>query len=294
MDYPEETRYAPAPKPLRILKTRRKGQVRDTWAKDSPPIPIPRRRSSYAIRSPSISEVPPLPDLNKGDPRLLRPSQNQGYWHSLSSTPITSADYSKMGNPSGPQKQTEPTTTQSQRHPVLAPKNGFFSRVTQVFDFRNRESSSERIHSDTVMKTKSSAYTKPLPTSRGFIDDLKRETFSGSPNNFLSRDTEQSQNRKYTPPLASEELKIPRNRVKRRNRWPRNAPVTTATVELSADALRTNAGNELSTWLSVEIFARVDNLENNLDDQCTADIPLDVMIIVDNSYVQLGCPKNCR
>lgn len=156
-----------------------------------------------------------------------------------------------------------------------------------MFDFKNRRPSGNAVGLDTpTVKTRSPLHTKTNHHKKSVID-LGKDYSPGDPNTALVTAMEWKQNRQHTPTPAPRQLWIPRNRAKIVNRSPRNAPITTATVELTADALKTEAGNGFSTWLSVEVFARVENLESHLDGQCSAHVPLDVMIVVDNSCVFL-------
>ncbi|KMP07518.1 hypothetical protein CIHG_00379 [Coccidioides immitis H538.4] len=277
MEYREGNRHVPTPKPLRILKTRpREDQGLSSSVNLNSPIPIPRRRSSYAIPGSSFSDISPLPRLEKENRKSQPPRQKQRYWRSPLRTPSTSGNFSHLIHSSENKKQRDVLTSGNHRYPVLMSRNGFLSRVTQVFDFRSRHPGSNAISSDTI-----STLPQPLTYSKKSIIDAKRDNTSGD--NPPLKEAEERQNRQYTPRLLTEQLRIPRARGNCKGRSPCNASITTALVELTADALRTHAGKELSTWLSVDIFARVDDLESNLDDQCYADIPLDVMIVVDNS-----------
>ncbi|WEW54868.1 hypothetical protein PRK78_000294 [Emydomyces testavorans] len=291
MEYREQNQRVPAPKPLRILKTRRgDGQGVPFSIKGNPPIPIPRRRSSYAIHGPFFSDTPPLPELDKENYRLLERRQTKEYWHSLSSTPSSSGNFQNMENALENKRQIEALTTDNQRQRVLVPKNGFFSRVTQAFDFRNRQSSNEAINLDSsAAKVRPSAPISLAQSKKPVLNTQQERTFDTP-----LKGAESKQSREDTPPLPTQQLWVPRNRMRCKSRLPRNAPVTTAVVELTADALRTESGKELSTWVSVEILARVDNLANNLDDPSSAEVPLDVMIVVDNSISPDLLKGGCR
>lgn len=177
------------------------------------------------------------------------------------------------------------TTRNSSQHP----KNRFLSRVTQVFDFKNRQPSGNA--GGSRFDIPSSKTRSPLQAKTNHqkspAKDLRRSYPSVDASIALSTEKEWKQTRQHTPTPPPRPLLFPRTRSKPTDRSPQNAPITTATVEMTADALRTEADNEFSTWISVEVFARVENLESHLDGHCTAHVPLDVMIVVDNSCVPL-------
>jgi hypothetical protein len=54
-------------------------------------------------------------------------------------------------------------------------------------------------------------------------------------------------------------------------------------MELTMERLRTDASEDLSAWVAVEVTAGVNNLCIEPRVQVVSDVPLDVMILVDTS-----------
>ncbi|KAI1926061.1 hypothetical protein LOZ12_000512 [Ophidiomyces ophidiicola] len=264
MEFFDHSRHVPTPKPLRILK-QSKRDSKAVLATRGPPITIPRRRSSYAIRGASSINSS---TLSKTDKENYKPPPRNNQEHLLSPTSI---HLNRMGKLSEKTNALEDPATSKERSTA---RNGFFSRVTQAFDFRSRQLSTQ-MHGYRVPTPKACPSATPTPLK----DDSLDENHTSTPSSISGW----KHDRQHTPPLPLQRLSIPRNRTKCKSRSPQKATLTTATIDVTADALKTEAGDELSTWLSAEVFARVDNLESNLENQSSTDVPLDVMIVVDNS-----------
>ena len=88
---------------------------------------------------------------------------------------------------------------------------------------------------------------------------------------------------RLTPPLDRADLHVAKNRTKSCARSPRGLPITSAKMELTMDALKIGAGEDLSTWVAVEIAAKINNVCVEPHGQVGGDVPLDAMILVHNS-----------
>ncbi|OAL67532.1 hypothetical protein A7C99_1396 [Trichophyton rubrum] len=68
-------------------------------------------------------------------------------------------------------------------------------------------------------------------------------------------------------------------------RIPRHIPITSAAVNLVPNSLKSSPGQDKSTWISAVITASINDFTSgaNISGPYDADIPLDVMILVDNS-----------
>lgn len=161
------------------------------------------------------------------------------------------------------------------------------SRVIDVLDFRNRPPDHPAEYGQKSPRVQSSTYSKALLRSKKSLFNLRRRrsTTTGEDQDAAFPENGPQLERHPTPPLPNNRLFVVKNRVKSNNgRSPHSPPVTTAAVELTVDALKTDAGREISTWVSIEVFAAVSNLTLGLDVQpSAAEDPLDVMILVDNS-----------
>ena len=166
-----------------------------------------------------------------------------------------------------------------------APKGGIFTRAMQALDFRNRQPSGNEGDGNggPVRGMRSSTYPQSLLLNGKKSNvDLKRHTQleeNNKPSNEYSDSTQRAA-RLITPPLSDDHLHVDKTRAKAMARPVQRTPFTTASMKLTVDALKTRAGQDLSTWISVVITAKI----NSLDEPPPLDVPLDVMILVDNSY----------
>ncbi|EGE04427.1 hypothetical protein TEQG_03629 [Trichophyton equinum CBS 127.97] len=77
----------------------------------------------------------------------------------------------------------------------------------------------------------------------------------------------------------------PRDSITLMPRMPRHIPITSAAVKLVPNSLKSSLGQDNSTWISAVITASINDFSSgvNINGPYDADIPLDVMILVDNS-----------
>lgn len=77
----------------------------------------------------------------------------------------------------------------------------------------------------------------------------------------------------------------PRDSITPIPRIPRHVPITSAAVNLVPNSLKSSPGQDKSTWISAVITASINDFTSgvNIIGPYDADIPLDVMILVDNS-----------
>lgn len=77
----------------------------------------------------------------------------------------------------------------------------------------------------------------------------------------------------------------PRDSVAQIPRIPRHIPITSAAVNLVPNSLKSSPGQDNSTWVSAVVTASINDFTSgvNINGPYDADIPLDVMILVDNS-----------
>ncbi|OJD16023.1 hypothetical protein AJ78_03776 [Emergomyces pasteurianus Ep9510] len=75
----------------------------------------------------------------------------------------------------------------------------------------------------------------------------------------------------------------PQNPQLRPYTLPMPLPITSAKIDIIADAMKISPRDGLFTWAAVEISADVSNLDGDLETQIGCEVPLDIMILVDNS-----------
>lgn len=169
-----------------------------------------------------------------------------------------------------------------------APKGGIFTRAMQALDFRSRQSSGNGVDDKGVSTRgmRSSTYPKSLLLSgKKSNADLKRHTrlneTDKSIDEFLgiSQPSTRQITPQISPPPPDGSLHVDKTRARGSARPVQRTPFTMASMKLAVDALKTRAGQDLSTWISIVITAKI----NGLDEPPPLDVPLDVMILVDNS-----------
>lgn len=86
-----------------------------------------------------------------------------------------------------------------------------------------------------------------------------------------------------TPPLSRADLHVAKNRTKSSARSPQRLPITIAQIEFTMDALKMGTGGDHSDWVAVEVTAEVNDMCFESHGQVGGHIPLDAMILMDNS-----------
>lgn len=166
----------------------------------------------------------------------------------------------------------------------LPSKGGIFSRVAQVLDFSKHHSR-----------------LGPSPGEYPRLDRPTRVfTEPNSPNTNPYPTSHKIWERVSTPPITTPEISgqrtprffpthicgpMHRNNVFTRFSCP--LPITSARIDITMDAINISAREDLFTWAAVEISANV-NISGELDTQIGCEVPLDIMIFVDNSWVFLA------
>ncbi|KAK2882386.1 hypothetical protein FQN49_000410 [Arthroderma sp. PD_2] len=176
-----------------------------------------------------------------------------------------------------------------QRQPT--PKGaGIFSRAIHALDFRSRECSGN----ETDNATRGHGLrlpSLPKPSLLGGKDsdsNLKRHTKTNAENKSCDGLYEKAQSFNHqTPPFIDEYLHVAKSRegFTPTSRFPQHAPIASAAVKLTADALKSSPGQDKSTWVSAMVTAGISDSANgtHVNGKPSADIPLDIMILVDNS-----------
>lgn len=166
--------------------------------------------------------------------------------------------------------------------------------MTQVFDFKARQSSNQRA------ETTDPAPAPRLPSnSKRLLWGLKKSTpdlrktsrggtFDAMPEMSPQSDKSDTAFGRFTPPPESH-LRIPKNRVVRApTRIPKSVSSTVARVEFSIGARKIQPNQDMETWVTVTVNADVNNVEEAVAANTgRTDVPLDVLILVDNSYATL-------
>ncbi|KKZ64936.1 hypothetical protein EMCG_09170 [[Emmonsia] crescens] len=265
----EKITTIPATQPLRIFKQSLTTVSKATTATSSkscaPSYAIPRRHSSYAIRRP---------------PQVSRASHIEGH----PAFKLSLLSFRAFGNNRGNmEKEINERSRSGVNSTVrkIPSQGGLFSRVAQALDFNKQR------------------YSSPGPVPGGFSGrdrPTRVYTESNSPNSRrypqnhtickpvptnLIASPQQSGQR--TPPLARTNLCVPKNRNNVHTRFPCPLPITSAKIDITMDAMKISAREDLFTWAAVEISANVANLGSELDTQIGREVPLDIMILVDNS-----------
>ncbi|OAX82118.1 hypothetical protein ACJ72_03532 [Emergomyces africanus] len=159
-------------------------------------------------------------------------------------------------------------------------KGGIFALVAEAIDFNKQR------------------YSSPAPVNRGFsvghTRPIYREPNSANDHPYLPNHiireristnliASRVQSRRRTPPLARTNLCVPKNHNYVHTRFPCHVPITSAKLDITMDAMKISAHEDLVTWAAVEISATVSNLDSDLKTQIGCEVPLDIMIHVDNS-----------
>ncbi|KAK2786010.1 hypothetical protein FQN52_008006 [Onygenales sp. PD_12] len=271
----------PATQPLRIFKQRLKTDSAISLKGGLPPYSIPRRHSSYAIRrTQQFANAPPLPPLppKQESPRSYVPHATGGYSH----PGILSASRAAVGGSMG---STDRGSDQGRRvgsNNTLqraSSRGGLFARVFQALDFNRPRQPSPAAPDFAISDQSPRAY---VGASSGNPQRYasKSNVRDDAPPNPLSRS--QTSGRK-SPPCFRPNLHVAKHRTRVHARSARPPPITNANINVMMDAMKISAREDLFTWVAVEITASVSNLSGDIDTQTTCDVPLDVMIIVDNS-----------
>ncbi|KAF3491251.1 uncharacterized protein GIQ15_00768 [Arthroderma uncinatum] len=193
--------------------------------------------------------------------------------------PSTAKEDQDGGIPSGDVKQRQPT-----------PRGGILSRAIHALDFRSRECSGNE--TDNTPRGHGVRFSSLQKTSflggKGSDSNLKRHMKMDAENKSCDGLYEKAQSHKHKiPPFIDEYLQVAKTRENPTpsSRLPQRPPITSAAVNLTVDALKSSPGQGMSTWVSAVVTAGICDSANgtNIDGKPNADIPLDIMILVNNS-----------
>ncbi|KLJ13572.1 hypothetical protein EMPG_11491 [Blastomyces silverae] len=274
----EDSTTIPATLPLRIFKRRLptvpEATSTSSFKSSAPPYAIPRRHSSYAIRRPlQLSREPQYSTLQvkQNSPRSSKSHNIER--HSLFDLPLLS--FRAFSNNRG--SMDEESNNVVRRIPS---KGGIFARVAQVLDFGKSRHSSLGPASGgySRLDRPTRVYTEPnSPNMHRYpLNHKIREPIStqliATPEKFGQR----------TPPSTRTNLCVAKHRNNVHTRFSCPLPITSAKIDITMDAMKISTREDLFTWAAVEISANV-NLDTELETQIGCEVPLDIMVLLDNS-----------
>ncbi|PGH07156.1 hypothetical protein GX51_01943 [Blastomyces parvus] len=284
---PEEDRTTiPATLPLRIFKQRLPTVPEATstiYSKScAPPYAIPRRHSSYAIRRPLwLSTAPQYSTLQVKQDSLRSSKSHNIETRSLFDLPLLSFRSFSSNRASMDEELNERSRSEENNvMPRIPSKSRIFARVAQVLDFSKSGHSSLGPASSgySRLNRPTRVYTEPNSPNvhRYPLDHKVREPIStrltAPPEKFGQR----------TPPFARTNLCVPKHRNNVHTRFSCPLPITSAKIDITMDAMKISAREDFFTWAAVEISANV-NWERELETQIGCEVPLDIMVLLDNS-----------
>ena len=164
--------------------------------------------------------------------------------------------------------------------------------MTQVFDFKPRQSSNRRVEATDAppVPRLPSAPKRLMWGLKKSTPDLRKSsrqgTFDEVPEMPTSSQRPENSFGRFTPPLESH-LHIPKNRTFRApTRIPKNVASTVAKVEFSIGTRNIHQNQDMETWVTVTVRADVHNVGEAIAASTgRVDVPLDVLILVDTTYV---------
>ncbi|PGG97470.1 hypothetical protein AJ79_09190 [Helicocarpus griseus UAMH5409] len=281
----------PATQPLRILKrhlTTASGVTTNstsTSSSSASPYAIPRRHSSYAIRRPpqdpkmSQHPLPPLPQNKQDYPLSFKAHNTEANPPSKPCGPALAPAGSDNNNMEEgmSEKGRSPAISAGQRIPS---KGGIFTRVAKVLDF-NRQRQASRGSGDFdnhPARSQTETSSEDGGNAQNYLSEsIGREPISMNPTVYSQEYGPR------TPPLNRPNLCVAKHRSQVHTRFSCPLPITSAKINISMDALKISTIEDLFTWIAVEISAKVGNLDGDTSTQSCCEVPLDIIILVDNS-----------
>ncbi|KMQ43993.1 von Willebrand factor, type A [Trichophyton rubrum] len=287
MDSTHSLTDTPTPKPLEISKIFSKANenaAASVKKNACSPCRIPRRRSSHVVRPPLIplSTTQNVVKSNKPIPaRQHQRLHKATALHPKAMENLTAEKRVWDGRASSADvRQRQPT-----------PKGpNILSRAINALDFRSRECSGNEADNTTR------AHGFRLPSlqkasnirGRGSEVNLRGHTGIQIGKKSCNGLYEKAQiHRHQALSLVGDNLLAPKahDSIATIPRIPRHIPITSAAVNLVPNSLKSSPGQDKSTWISAVITASINDFTSgaNISGPYDADIPLDVMILVDNS-----------
>ncbi|OJD25060.1 hypothetical protein ACJ73_03575 [Blastomyces percursus] len=282
----EDSTTIPATLPLRIFK-RRLPTVPEATSTSSlkssaPPYAIPRRHSSYAIRRPLQFSREPQYSILQVQQDSLRSSKSH-YIERHSFFDLRLLSFQTFNNNRGSMDEEINQRSRSEVHNVarrIPSKGGIFARVAQVLDFgKSRHSSPGQASGGySRLDRPIRVYTEPNSpnTHRHPLNHKIREPISTQ---LTAAPEKLGQS---IPPFTRTHLCVPKHRKNVHTRFSCPLPITSAKIDITMDTMKISALEDLFTWAAVEISANV-NLDGELESQIGCDVPLDIMVLLDNS-----------
>ncbi|EFE44276.1 hypothetical protein TRV_00962 [Trichophyton verrucosum HKI 0517] len=287
MDSTHSLTDTPTPKPLEISKIFPKANENAAALVKKnvcSPCRIPRRRSSHVVR-------PPLLPLST--------TQNV----ERSNKPITARQHQRLHKATALHpKAMENLTVEKrvwdgrassadvrQRQPTPKGPN-ILSRAINALAFRSRECSGNQADNTARAHGFRLPSLQKASIIRGKGSEVNLRGHTGIQTEKKSCDGlyEKAQIHRHQTlsfvgdnPLAPK----PRDSAAQIPRIPRHIPITSAAVNLVPNSLKSSPGQDNSTWVSAVVTASINDFTSgvNINGPYDADIPLDVMILVDNS-----------
>ncbi|KAK2732514.1 hypothetical protein FQN57_002606 [Myotisia sp. PD_48] len=235
-----------------------------------PPWAIPRRHSSYAIRNftPHSSTTIP-PPRRVSTLRLPKARRHK------------KRESEKLTYPSRRLLGSVDISTSDKEFHQTAPRSGIFSRAIQALDFRSRQGSEDSATITNLRAYSPTPYIvqNPKNSSRPTTDPQQYAKLTSGEQPYTFETGVQHSAQHQMSPLPDSHPHVVKPRAKS-NAWcPQRVPITYATLSLTNDALQACSGRGLATWVSARVTAKT----NDFIGKICSDVPLDVMILVDNS-----------
>ncbi|ODH42636.1 hypothetical protein ACO22_01161 [Paracoccidioides brasiliensis] len=246
-----------------------------------PPFAVPRRHPSYAVRRTSqFSRVPQYSTLQTPRDRTRSCEPRDTEMHTPLDTSPPELEASDSSESRMEERGNERRRLGSSHTLRKVPSKGIFARVAQALDFnKQRQPSPGPVPgSFTTPDRPTRSYTAPSPIiTQSQLGESNRcestlVTAVVSPQQFGR-----------TPPLTRTNLCITKHRNNVQTRFPCPLPITSANMHITMDAMKISAHQDLFTWAAVDISAKIANLDGDIDAQIGCEVPLDIMILVDNS-----------
>ncbi|EFE32963.1 uncharacterized protein ARB_00050 [Trichophyton benhamiae CBS 112371] len=287
MDSTHNLTDTPTPKPLEISKIfpKAKENAADLVKKNAcSPCRIPRRRSSHVVRPPLLPLSTTQNVVRSNKPIPARQHQRL---HKA-----TALHPKAMENLTAEKRVWDGRASSAgvrQRQPTPKGPN-ILSRAINALDFRSRECSGNeadntaRAHGFRLPSLQKASIIR----GKGSEVNLRGHTDIRTGKKSCDGLYEKAQiHRHQTLSFVGDNLLAPKPRdsIAQIPRIPRNIPITSAAVNLVPNSLKSSPGQNNSTWVSAVVTASINDFTSgvNINGPYEADIPLDVMILVDNS-----------
>ncbi|EFQ98530.1 hypothetical protein MGYG_01557 [Nannizzia gypsea CBS 118893] len=289
MDSTHSLTNTPTPKPLEISKISEYSKANKNAAdlgkqNACSPCRIPRRRYSHVVRPPLVPLSTTRNAVKSNKSIAVKPNQRP---QKPTASHLKTMENSTAGKAIWDGRASSPDVRQ--RQPTSKGAN-ILSRAIHALDFRSRECSGNE--ADNAARAHGFRLSSLQKTSiiRGKGSEFNLRAHASMKTEKKSCDGlyEKAQiHRHQAPPFIDgySQASKPHHDAISTSRIPRHIPITSAAIALLANSLKSSPVQDKSMWISAVVTANINDStgRTNISGPSDSDIPLDVMILVDNS-----------